>query len=145
MSSLKELSAQIVINNELDRTILPQDVQEYLHHSEFTKLLNKLKYEDTDGRDEYYFTPNKIITSLDHKHYIQYNIQAYEQWYERWNGEFNTGNVVCPKIKYINYYLRQENHFEIKYPQKGNVKRCDIGECKPAWYCSCQRYKKSII
>lgn len=131
MKSLKELCSDIIIENDgLDRTVLPEDLKEYLHNLKFNRQLKKLKFEDTDGRDVWSgLANNNIIASLDSKHYVQYNIDVYERWYGYWNGNPQKGNVCFPKVKYVNYYLSQENHFKTKYPQKTNVKRCDFDDC----------------
>lgn len=129
--SLKKLSANTVISNNLDRKHLPNDLKSYLNKYEFDTLLNKLKYEETDGRDDNGFPENDLIRILDHKLYVSCNICGYER---------NNGNIAFPKVRYILYYLRQEPNYLQRYPQKTNLKRCD-GNCN----CSeCRMPGKSI-
>ena len=71
MWSLKELTSKIVIKKKFDRRDLNNDVRSYLNKMEFDNLLDKLKYEDIQGRDFHGFPQNKLIDMLDHKHHLQ--------------------------------------------------------------------------
>ena len=121
--SLKELTANIIISQQLDRIDLPNDLKNYLNKYEFDTLLKKLKYEETEGRDDFGFPQNNIIEMLQHKSYVASNICGYE----RHHGEL-VGNILFPKIRYVLYYLQQEPNYLQRYPQKTHLKRCD-GNC----------------
>jgi hypothetical protein len=126
MKTFKELSAAVVISKQLDRTDLPNELKEYLNKCEYDAYLNKLKYEEKEGRDDLGFPDNNIIIMLDQKAHIAMNIDSYER-----NIGNEHGNIWFPKVRYVLYYLEQEPNYVERYPQKTNLKRCDFN-C----YCS---------
>ena len=46
-------------------------------------------------------------------------------------------NVIFPRVRYMLYYLQQEDDYFERYPQKCHMKRCDYHECIDA----CTAYK----
>jgi hypothetical protein len=121
MKTFKELAANVAISKQLDRRDLPTDLKEYLNKCEYDAYLNKLKYEEKEGRDDLGYPDNNIIIMLDGKAHLARNIRSYE----RHNGG-NDGSIWFPKVRYVLYYLEQEPNYVERYPQKTNLKRCDF-------------------